>query len=105
MSIQIDDDSRFSDTMPIIYDGRETFGVWRPQEFFDIDPDDETKVGKLVVKNDRAGRPDLISQDLYGTVRLYWVIIMFNKPKNPFGFPQTGTTIRYPFKDLVLANL
>ena len=96
--------SRFVDTEQIIVSGKETFGLWHVPNFINRDFLSDSQVGSLNIKADLAGRPDLISNKLYGTPYLFWVIIMFNKPQNPLNWPQSGSVIRFPVKSIVLAN-
>ena len=105
MPIAVDSDSRFNNTVPIIFDGFETFGLWRPPLFIRKELDEDTQIDKFPVPNRLAGKPDQISQEIYGTVRFHWVLIMFNKPKNTLGWPKAGEVIRFPVNDVVVANL
>jgi len=54
----------------------------------------------LFVTDQYAQRPDLLSQDLYGTVRLWWVFAMINPDiiKDPIFDLKPGIEIRVPDK-------
>ena len=57
--------------------------------------------GILVVPQRYKHRPDLLSQDLYGTPRLWWVFTMLNPDviKDPIYDLMPGIEIRYAMKD------
>lgn len=101
MSIEVPSNSRFKLSMPIITaDGSETFGLMTKFDFLST-----TNVTNYVVKATRAHRPDLIADDFYGSPSFFWVVIMFNRPKNPFRWPETGDVIRLPVNNVVLPEL
>lgn len=54
----------------------------------------------LYVTDQYTHRPDLLSQDLYGTPRLWWVFAMINPDtlKDPIYDLQPGIEIRVPDK-------
>jgi hypothetical protein len=105
MAIQVDNLSRLRFADPIIIDGKETFGLWNRPSWMNIDNVEDKDVQNFVVNQETAGRPDLISNQVYGTPLLEWVVIMFNNPTNTLGFPKTGTTIRLPKPTLVFSNI
>jgi hypothetical protein len=111
MSIQLDSFSRFKDTQPIITDapvpgGRvETFGLWKPPKFLTMPLDPQNDVMRIQVDARRAGRPDLIADDIYGSPSYYWVLITFNQPDRILGWPQNGLVIQAPVAQVVLGNL
>ena len=104
MPIDLDSFSRFKETQPIIFDGKETFGSWKMPQFL-VQDIDELQIIRIMVTNGRNGRPDLIASDIYGSPQYFWVLIAYNKPKNPIGWPAVGEVIRAPIADIVLANL
>lgn len=97
---QLDDFSRLFQTPKTVVDGNETFGVWNPPSFIKIRPD-ENRINRYVVTNATEGRPDNISNILYGTPFLDWVLISFNKIRDPLNWPRAGEIIEYPDESLV----
>ena len=57
------------------------------------------------VNNNRAGRPDLISRDIYGTTKLDWLLIAFNDAFDVFNWPRSGTVITAPSSEIVLGEV
>jgi hypothetical protein len=59
-----------------------------------------TSDGILLVTDKYKHRPDILSQDLYGTPRLWWVFAMINPNilKDPIYDLQPGLEIRFPDK-------
>ena len=49
-----------------------------------------------VIPNGMAGRPDLISFDVYGTVDYWWLILVVNQITDPFEQLVAGKQIRLP---------
>lgn len=96
--------SRFQTTESILVDGKKTFGAWDPPDFIKKKPDKEF-VLTYHVTSKTEGRPDLISNAVYGTSDLFWVIIAFNKPRNTLNWPKTGDTIEYPAQSIVMTEL
>lgn len=91
--------SRFRNTMPIRWLGNDTFGVWkRPSVFDQIEPQD---IIKYAVTNDFEGRPDLIAEEFYYSSRYDWILVMFNQPLNPLGWPGTGQIIDIPVRSVI----
>jgi hypothetical protein len=105
MPISLDSHSRFKETQPIVVDGKETFGMWKIPSFLTQPMDEQLDVVRVTVDNTRAGRIDLLARDLYGSYVYGWILIAFNKPKNPVGWPATGEVIRAPSANIVLSNL
>lgn len=104
MAIEVTSISRFFQTEAILINGIETFGRWTRPDFVNPDLLDENQITTFGVENDFAGRPDLIANDFYGSPLLEWVVIMFNNPIDPIGWPRSGTVIQLPDRELVLAN-
>ena len=101
MAISLDSTSRFRETEPVIKDRRETFGLWnRPEQLIEENLNEEEMI-RLVIDQRTAGRPDIISQEQYGTPFYDWIIIMFNRPQNTMGFPRAGTVIKIPTSAVV----
>jgi len=96
--------SRFINTDEVVVDGKETLGVWQPPNFIKARPSDD-QIGIFRVTNAVEGRPDLISQQLYGTPKLFWVLIAFNKIRNPLNWPKAGSTIEYPSESVVFPQV
>jgi hypothetical protein len=100
-SQQLNSYSRLLRTPEIIYNGRETFDVWSKHRFLT----EEVDSGVFVVSSGYAGRPDKISAVLYGTPYLDWVLIAYNNPLEPFGWPASGSIIRYPLDSEVFPSI
>lgn len=101
---ELDQFSRFQTTDPIIIDGVETFGSWRRPSFLRERPTDDF-IGVFQVTSAIEGRPDLISNELYGTPLLDWVLISFNNARKALNWPMAGDTIEYPLESIVLPEL
>jgi hypothetical protein len=86
-------------------DGKETFGLWVEPAFLKREFDEQRDIIRIQIDARRAGRPDLIAEEVYGSFAFFWVLIAFNRPKNPIGWPPIGIVIRAPLKEIVLANL
>jgi hypothetical protein len=98
--------SRFKLTELIEYRGTLAPGIMKKFAFLDKEnlPDDQ--IVRVEILGDRAGRPDLISLDLYGTTLFKWVLLLFNNVTNPFGgWPLAGTAIEAPTNDAVWKEL
>lgn len=105
MPIDTDSLSRFKFSESVIINGKETFGLWKRPDFMKIENVPDTEVSYFAVDQSTAGRPDLISQQFYRTPYLEWVVIMFNKPLNPIGWPKSGTVIQLPSSKIVFSGL
>ena len=107
--IQNETTSRFYQNVPIITTDNfgnniTTFGRWtRPDWMMPINIA-STDVLLFQVNQQFAGRPDLISQKFYGTPYYEWVIVMFNSPLNPLGFPVAGSVIKILSSKIVFSN-
>ena len=105
MAIETESISRFIDTDPIKFNGIETFGKWQAPSFLDRSVLGEDDIIKLQIENRLEGRPDLIALEQYGNSLLEWVVVMFNKPKNPLNWPLTGEIIELPATVIVVRNI
>lgn len=104
MTLKADSYSRFQLTETIVQDGEEIWGVWKRPSFLASDlPTEQRQAVKI--NSDRAGRPDLISQDLYGTTKLDWLLIAFNDAFDVFNWPRVGTVITAPIAGIVLGEV
>lgn len=86
--------SRYIETEIIMWGSEESFGIYDTQDFLK-----SLAVNDLVnlkVTPNFAGRPDLISQENYGTPYYSWIIVMHNAPLNPIGWPANGSVISIP---------
>lgn len=101
MSIQTNSLSRFNETEPIVRDGVSTFGLWIRPDVINIKDINEQDLVTIKVDQRHAGRPDVIANEQYGTSFLEWVVVMFNRPLNPLGWPQAGTIIKIPNRQVV----
>jgi len=96
--------SRFRTTRTVLQDGEEVWGTWnRPNLLKGEIPQNQRAVIK--VGSDRAGRPDLISLDVYGTTKLDWLLIAANNATDVFNWPRSGTVIIVPPADIVLGDV
>ncbi len=102
--LDLDDYSRFRQTEMVIVDGKETFGRWRPISILTTRPSEEF-IEAFQVTSALEGRPDLISQAIYGTPLLDWLLIAFNNVREPINWPRTGDVIEYPIESIVLPSL
>jgi hypothetical protein len=99
-------DSRFKQSTPILTsNGDETFGIMKKPSFLNRENLSSDQINNLTIDADLAGRPDLISQELYGRPTLDWVVTMFNRVENPFNWPLIGQVIQYPVPEVVFAEL
>ena len=105
MAIDVTSISRFFGTEIITRNGVETFGRWSRPEFLVPENLADDDILSITVDNTRAGRPDQIAVDLYNSPFLEWVIVMFNRPQNPVGWPKSGQVIRAPSSDVVFSNI
>ena len=103
MSTNLNSFSRFRDTEPILVQNNTTFGLWVRPNFLQPGFLGQSDIINIKVDQSRAGRPDLISLDLYGTDEFDWIIIMFNRPLT-LNWPQVGIIIQAPTKDAVTRN-
>lgn len=104
MTLQASSYSRFQATETVIQDGEEVWGAWKSPSFLALDlPQGQQQA--IRVNSDRAGRPDLISFDIYGTTKLDWLLIAFNDAYGVFNWPRAGTVITAPTPDIVLGEV
>lgn len=97
--------SRFGKSNPIMVDGFATFGMLTKYPFLNPANLTQEQVTKLTITPDLAGRPDQIAQKLYNSPVLDWVIVLYNKPLNPVGWPANGAVISAPVASVVLPAL
>lgn len=104
MTLQVQPYSRFVTTPTVVQNGEEVWGSWdRPNSLRGkLDASQQIAIS---VSSDRAGRPDLISLDLYGTTQLDWLLIAFNDALEAFNWPRAGVVIKAPVRDLVLGEV
>lgn len=100
MAINTSSNSRFRYTDSISYDGEVTYGLWSKPPFFT-----DASYSRYTVRNSMAGRPDLISNELYGTAELFWVLIAYNAPRETLNWPKAGETILVPDASFVFGQL
>ena len=104
--IAVDSFSKFKLSSTILTQiGDETFGLMTKFDFLNKDKLTEEQIIKITVDSTRAGRPDLISNDLYSTSIHMWLLIQFNNITNPFNWPNNGSIIKAPSPDLVAVAL
>ena len=101
--LELDLYSRFKGTGTTLLDSCEVFGVWtKPSLLTRVLRDDQIQY--YVVNNSKAGRPDLISYEIYGTTLLDWLVIAFNRGE-VLNWPRAGQVIKLPISSLVLSEL
>ena len=88
----------------IINNNHETFGVWTKFNFLKVRPN-EDQIKVFCVTSASEGRPDLISNQIYGTPYLDWVLIAFNNVRDPINWPTAGMIIEYPVDSVVIPEL
>lgn len=54
------------------------------------------QVGYYVVREEDLVRPDMISYKLYGTVKYWWLLMMYNGILNIWGDLEVGLTLKVP---------
>ncbi len=96
--------SRFKQTEQILVDGYETYGIWKQPKFLTTRPA-ENNIGVFLVTADVEGRPDEISNRVYRTPELAWILIAFNNVTESLNWPRAGTAIEYPFDSVVFPEL
>ena len=105
MAIKVDSLSRWRLSEPIIDNGKETFGLWTRPDFLKKDNVPENQIMLVRIDSLIAGRPDLIALKYYQNSLLEWVVVMFNRPLNPIGWPKIGTMIKIPSSVIVFSNI
>lgn len=104
MALAPDPQSRFRISTPVTTpEGAETFGLLTKYSFLDPKNLTQQQVIKLTITPNLVGRPDLIANQVYNSPVLDWVVVLFNKPLNPVGWPANGTVITLPVARIVLA--
>lgn len=99
----VNDYSRFQRTELVLEDGVEVFSTWTMPPFLSEElPSDQ--IGSYKVTNAMEGRPDLISNIIYGTPYLDWVLIAFNNARD-LNWPKAGVIIKYPSNTAVITEL
>lgn len=99
-----DSTSRFKLTKIVNYRGNNVPALMKRFDFLDDLPND--RLMTLTIDGRLAGRPDLISNMLYGTTAYKWILFLFNNVINPFdGWPKVNTTIRAPSNTAVWREL
>lgn len=102
--MKLDEFSRFKRTPPTIVEGKETYGRWVVPTFLKVRPAEEY-IRVFQVTSALEGRPDLISNAVYSTPLLDWVLIAFNGVRDPLNWPRAGDLIEYPVDTIVLPEL
>lgn len=99
--------SRFNKTPAIVFDNQETFGAWEKYSWLKERPADKY-ITTMLVSNQYEGRPDLLSNIIYGTPLLDWVLLSFNaihnndkEARNILNWPKSGQVIIYP-QDIIV---
>ena len=96
--------SRFSSTQITIVNGVETYGTWNKYNFLKERPP-EDDIDTYEVPASMEGRPDLISQAIYDTPNLYWVLVAFNNARTVLNWPKAGKLIEYPKESVVMTEV
>jgi hypothetical protein len=104
MMEDFDEFSRFKSTEETLFDNNETIGSWVQPSFITNRPTDDL-IGVFRVSSALEGRPDLISNQLYGTPLLDWVLISFNNARAALNWPRAGESIEYPVRSLVIPEI
>lgn len=105
MGLRIDTLSRFLQTESVIKDDKATFGLWVRPDFLKRSDLQEEEILTINIDQNRAGRPDQIANEFYGTALLEWVVIMFNRPLDPTNWPKAGDVIQIPTNNAVKRGL
>lgn len=105
------DYSRLDKTAMVVVDGHETHGVWNTPTWLREKPEDNL-IFTFNVDNRYEGRPDLISNQIYNTPFLDWVLIAFNAKFYPnsdsrkiLNWPRSGDIVRYPASSIVFPDV
>lgn len=105
MATILPSNSRYKRTAQIrTADGKNTFGLMSGFDF--LDP---AKVGSryfnFKVEPRHVHKPSMIALEYYGNESLYWVLVLFNAPRNIFRWPELGEIVRVPNRGLVIPEL
>jgi len=103
MPIEPPTGSRFVESEPIIENGQETWGLWKTPTFMQNLKDEDYI--RYSVTNQMAGRPDKISDDIYGTTIYDWTLLAVNHVSDPLDWPKTGEVILAIRRELLTANI
>lgn len=105
------DYSRLDKTDMVIVDGHETKGLWNTPSWLLEKPADSL-IFTFNVDNKFEGRPDLISNQIYNTPFLDWVLIAFNAKfyassgaRKVLNWPRAGDIIKYPASSVVFPDV
>jgi len=86
--------SRFNTTDIITLDNNvKAYSMWRKPSLLEREYNDD-EVFYYQVQNNEAAKPHIISNNVYGTTLLDWLIIAFNLRHDVFGWPKAGTIIK-----------
>jgi hypothetical protein len=96
--------SRFRRTPVTIFSDRETVEHWEKPEFLTVELS-ESAVNTFVVTANYNGRPDLLSQLLYGSPYYDWVLIAYNNVTDTLNWPPTGLQMKYPVSSMVITGV
>lgn len=94
--------SRYSLTDIINFKNKITYGLFKNLPW--IENASLENIGTFVVTTELEGKPDLISNSLYGTPDYYWVLILLNKPLDPLDWPKTGQVIKTLSTEIIKIN-
>jgi len=93
MSIDVDPFSRFAQTETVSTEEGETFGKWvEPDVLVNELPEDAIR--RYTTPSALEGRPDRISQVLYNTTHLDWLIVALNGTRDVLNWPRAGDVIK-----------
>jgi hypothetical protein len=95
----IDSSSRFKNTPFINVDGVPQLSRWVEPDFLTTAP-----YQLVTVLAQFEGRPDNLSQYLYGTPEYFWVLVAFNKPSDTLNWPKAGEIIKVPDVTSIIAE-
>ena len=91
--------SRYINSERIFWEDEESFGLYKANEKIkSLTPEDLINVK---ITPGLAGRPDLIAQEYYNTPYYSWIIVIYNAPLNPIGWPKQGDVITIPKPSVV----
>lgn len=84
--------NRYKNTAKINIEGQVVPGPYVQPLF--IDRQFEPSIYR--VSPQKANRPDLIADDIYGDPSLFWVLLEYNSVSNTLNWPKAGEIIKYP---------
>jgi hypothetical protein len=102
--MELDDYSRFAKTEKVIVDGHDTYGRWSSYSFL-TEQLASNEIGSYRVGPATENRPDMISNAIYGTPLLDWVLIAFNNVTDVLNWPKSGMIIKYPAEAIVMPEI